>query len=752
MRSVATTDTLQSLKTGLQASKGGKRNPDVLRRLKKSLSRYLEADQITVIMQALMLGDEAHSGQQRNSGEPYIYHPIAVAGILADLQLDHECIAAAILHDTIEDTPVTFEQLEQQFGLTIANLVEGVTKLDKVKFRTRKEATAESFRKLLLAMVKDLRVILIKLADRLHNMRTLGAMQPASRRRIARETLEIYAPLADRLGLNNIRNELEDLGFSNLYPRRHKIISERVNAQHGHRRGHLKALHINIKKKLEALGVQADVNSRKKSPYSIYRKMVDKELSFSDVSDVFAIRIIVDDLQHCYVALGAVHQAYQPTHGRFKDYIALPKPNGYQSLHTVLTSGDGFTAEVQIRTREMNEVAEHGKASHWAYKYDPEMQKTGRMPGWFKNLFDPDTDEQDSEGFLESFKADLYPGQIFVFTPKGRIIDLRRGATALDFAYAIHTDVGNHAWSCKVDGRQVPLSYRLSSGETIVIDTRDEQNPKRDWLTVVSTSKARAAIRQYLRNLEQQDSIALGHRMLDKSLTAHGSSLEAVPAKRLSRYLRRHNLKRLEDLLIKLAQGFMLSDVAAIKLLPVSQRRASQRPDVPPEALEISGNEGNLVSFGTCCYPIPGDAITASVSRGEGIVLHRDVCPVGRFLLQRHAERSLEVAWAQTGTRMFRSMLRIYSVNSPGVLASITSDIGRMTTNIENFQHPSDEETSATLLFLLNVHDREHLAKVIQRLRHNSHVVKVDRLLVSASQNQEVLSSYTRNNMPLPDA
>ncbi len=707
-----------------------KREPDIVKQLRSQLETYLSEEQIEIIMRALDFGAHAHDGQRRKSGEPYIHHPIAVAGILAELNLDHECIAAAILHDTIEDTEVTRSQLTDEFGETIAHLVDGVTKLDKVKFRTRQEATAESFRKLLLAMVRDLRVILIKLADRLHNMRTLGSMSADSKRRIARETLDIYSPLAERLGMHQLRNELEELGFANLYPNRHKIIANRVRSLSGNRRGMLRSIRKALKKAMRDAEITCEVHGRQKSPYSVYRKMVGKELSFSEVSDVYAFRIVTESLSNCYVALGAAHKLYQPIPGKFKDYVALPKANGYQSLHSVVKTPEGFPIEIQIRTKQMNEIAEFGHASHWSYKYDPgNSEKQNRVRGWFSHLFDPDAQDTDSQGFMESIKADLFPDQIFVFTPQGRIIELQRGATVLDFAYAIHTDIGNQAHSCLVDRDPVPLSYQLSSGETVHIETTDEARPKPEWLGIVKTSKARAAIRQFLRNMQQEDSIELGHRLLDKALSAHGNALEDVPPRRMARYLRRRNLDSLEELLQKLATGDMLANVAAVKLLPLIQRREQNRPELPPEALSLTGSEGDNIHYANCCYPIPGDGIIGIAEAGRGIVVHRDICPTGQLMARRAAERCLTVTWAQAMTKQLRSMLKVYCVNGPGVLASVSASIGNVGANIEHIEQSSDETTSATLMFLVNVRDRDQLARVIQRLRHNHYVVKVMREL-----------------------
>ncbi len=709
-----------------------RREPKVLRELRGCLQQYLPQDQIELVDKAIQLGTQAHAGQFRKSGEPYIHHPIAVALLLAGLRLDHECICAAILHDTIEDTSISYAQLKREFNETIAYLVDGVTKLDQVKFRTRQEATAESFRKMILAMVNDLRVLLIKLADRLHNMRTLGAMTPAAKARIARETLEIYAPLAGRLGLQKFRDELEDLGFKHLHPRRYEVLSKRARSMYGDQRRQIRKHSQLLRRAMQTHGIHCDIKSRCKTPYSIYRKMVDKNLSLDEVTDIIALRVITNTLGKCYMALGAAHQIYQPIPGRFKDYIALPKSNGYQSLHTIVKTDDNTTLEIQIRTEEMNEVAEHGQAAHWAYKYEADQRdRTARVRGWFTHLFDPARDDTSSVQMLDSIKAELYPDQIFVFTPKGRIIDLRKGSTALDFAYAIHTEIGNHAWGCKVDNLTVPLSYELVSGETVDIETRANSKPKPQWLHIVNSSKARAAIRHSLRELDLTDSATLGHRMLEKALSAYHCSLEDVPKRRLQRYLRRHNLERIEDLLIKLAHGDMLANIAAAKLLPLLQRRDGEQAPDDQEAMTISGDEGTAMLFSNCCYPIPGDNIIAYVHTGSGIAIHRRECKLGQHLCQKHPERQISVAWAQAMTRSFHSLLRLYCINGSGVLASISQSIGRADTNIVHVEQPAGEENSATLMFLLSIRNRDHLARVIKRLHHNPYVVKIERELRS---------------------
>jgi RelA/SpoT family (p)ppGpp synthetase len=532
--------------------------PEPVLKLRDLLNTYLDPENVAIVLRAYDLGEAAHRGQTRITGEPYILHPVAVAQILANMRMDHVSIAAAILHDTIEDTALGWQDIEKGFGPEIADLVEGVTKLDKMKFRTRVEADAESFRKLMLAMSRDLRVIFIKLADRLHNMRTLGSMSQGSRRRIARETLDIYAPIADRLGMNSMKHELEDMGFTNLYPWRYRTINEHLEKMTGHRLEIVQNILEGLRKKMSDVGVPCRITGRKKSPYSIYKKMLAKDLSFSDVTVFFAFRIITQTESHCYLALGAVHSLYQPKPGRFKDFIALPKANGYQSLHTILNSPYGLPIEIQIRTEEMDIMASKGAAAHWQYKTDAGSSPATaevRAREWLMRLVDVQRHTGDSLEFLDHAKSDLFPDEIFVFTPKGKIIDLRQNATALDFAYAIHTDVGNHTARALVDNLEVPLSTRLANGQTVRIFTDPGVQPKPEWLEFAATARARTAIRHYLKSLRQEDTVALGLRLLEKALNARGSSIEAIPDDRWSRFLKENHFSRQEDLFHELALG-----------------------------------------------------------------------------------------------------------------------------------------------------------------------------------------------------
>lgn len=698
--------------------------PEVLS-LRDLLNTYLEPARVAIILRAFEVGANAHHGQQRKTGEPYILHPVEVAQILANMRMDHESITAAILHDTIEDTPLSKEEIAQQFGDEIADLVDGVTKLDQMKFRTRKEADAESFRKLMLAMSRDLRVIFIKLADRLHNMRTLGSMSLPSRRRIASETLSIYAPIADRLGMNSIKQELEDLGFANLYPWRYRTIKEHLSEITGHRQEIVTNIETALRKKMSEAGVPCRISGRERSPYSIYKKMFSKDLPFSEVTDFYAFRIITQTEAHAYLALGAVHGLYQPKPGRFKDFIALPKANGYQSLHTILNSPYGVPIEIQIRTEDMDIMAVKGAAAHWQYKSTESSTGSAQVRAreWLMQMVDAQRHTQDSLEFMDSARSDLFPDEIFVFTPKGKIIDLRRNATALDFAYTIHTDVGNHTREIMVDKVNVPLSTHLANGQTVNVITDPDVTPKPEWLQFVSTARARTAIRHYLKSLEQEDTVALGLRLLEKALNARGTSVEDIPKKRWKKYLGEIRLDSQEALFKDVALGSILASVAAGRLQPDSKREGDQVTD---EAISIAGSEGSAVSFGACCMPVPGDRIMAFVSADRGVVVHRGRCPNVREF-RKHPDRCVDVTWAPITKGVFPVGIRVVTRNVPGVLANISASIGEAGSNIEAIEQPETNPETATLMFELSVNDRDHMARVMRRLRRNPNVLKVNR-------------------------
>ena len=701
--------------------------PDPVLKLSELLKTYLDPEKVAVILQAYDVGSEAHDGQTRKTGEPYIWHPVAVAQILANMRMDHASVAAAILHDTIEDTLLTKIDIVRQFGEEIAELVDGVTKLDKMKFRTRIEADAESFRKLMLAMSRDLRVIFIKLADRLHNMRTLDSMTLQSRRRIARETLDIYAPIADRLGMNTMKHELEDMGFANLYPWRYRTITEHLDAMTGHREEIVANIMGVLGEKMNEASVPCRITGRQKSPYSIYKKMLAKDLSFSEVTDFYAFRIITETEAHCYLALGAVHSLYQPKPGCFKDFIALPKANGYQSLHTILNSPYGLPIEIQIRTEEMDIMASKGAAAHWQYKTGEVSNGSAevRAREWLMQLVEVQRHTGDSLEFLDHAKSDLFPDEIFVFTPKGKIIDLRQNATALDFAYAIHTDVGNHTANALVDKVEVPLSTRLANGQTVKIVTDPEVQPRPEWLEFVATARARTAIRHYLKSLRQEDTVALGLRLLEKALNARGSSVEAVTPQTWKYFLTQNHFSRQEDLFHDLALGSTLANFVAAKLAPEASLFTDEKEAA--EALTITGSEDSAVSFGACCQPVPGDKIMAFVSSDRGVVVHRVNCRNVREF-RKHPDRCVDVAWAPITKGLFPVAVRIIALNTPGVLANISTSIGEAGSNIETVAQPEANPEIATLLFTISVKDRTHMARVIRRLRRNSNVIRVNRI------------------------
>ena len=692
---------------------------------------YLAAPQIQRVLRAFEVGAEAHAGQTRKSGEPYITHPVAVAGILAELGMDAETIIAAILHDTLEDTALSRSALAGEFGETVAELVDGVTKLDKMRFGSRQEADAESFRKMLLAMARDLRVILIKLADRLHNMRTLGAKDSASRRRIARETLEIYAPIAQRLGMNAIKAELQDLGFRALHPDRYRVISERIRAALGNRREAMGKIESALSQRLGAEQLPARVVGRIKSAWSIYSKMRHEHKSFAQLMDVYGFRVVVDSALDCYKALGVVHGLYKPVDRRFKDFIAIPKANGYQSLHTVLLGPFGAPIEVQIRTAEMDSVAERGVAAHWAYKTDsgPANSAQARAREWLSSLADSQVNTASSAEFFENVKIDLFPDEVYLFTPRGDILALPRNATALDFAYAVHTDVGDHAVAARVDKKLLPLRTRLESGQLVEIITAPSAVPNPAWLESVVTGKARTAIRQYLKHLQHEDAVDFGHRMLDRALDARGSSLDAIPTEVLDRFLHEARLKRLEELLAEVALGNRMPDVVARHLLAL---RDGQSDDVTPgagmarEKIRITGAERGVLSFANCCHPLPGDAIIGHVSPGKGIVVHREECP-NVAELRKSPERYVDIEWDRDVQGDYRAELRIEVINRPGVLATIAAAIAAADSNIENVEYIERDLAAAALLFAIEVKNRKHLAEVIRRVRRTGVVSGVYR-------------------------
>jgi RelA/SpoT family (p)ppGpp synthetase len=696
------------------------------------LERYLGSEQIREVYRAYLFGAEAHEGQKRKSGEPYIYHPIAVALILAEMRMDHKCLMAALLHDVIEDTPHSKEKLIAVFDKEIADLVDGVSKLTKIDFKSRAEAQAASLRKMLLAMTKDIRVILIKLADRLHNMRTLGVMEPAKCRRVSRETLEIYAPIANRLGISSIRAELEELGFAHHWPWRHRILRQAVLRARGARKEMVANVETALRHRLRQEGIEGEVIGRQKHLYGIYRKMRDKHRSFSDVVDVFAFRVVVDRVDTCYRVLGQVHNLYKPVPGRFKDYIAIPKSNGYQSLHTVLFGPQGVPIEIQIRTGDMQRIAESGIAAHWMYKSrGDEGNPQALAADWLQNLLEMQRGSGDSVEFLEHVKVDLFPDEVYVFTPRGRILVLPGGATVVDFAYAIHSDVGNTCVAARIDRRLAPLRTALRSGQTVEIITAPGAVPNAAWLNFVVTGKARANIRAYLKNLQRKEAESLGQRLMTVELASYGITLDNLSQGRVDAYLAHSKLPNLSALLTEVGLGNRMPVLVARQLVAEdAEERESDSETGETERgqrLAIKGTEGMVVNYARCCRPIPGDEIAGLFSPGKGIVVHRQGCPnLGDF--HHHKDKWLDLDWSNDSSADFPTEIRVEVGNRRGALATIAAAIAALGSNIENVQSREKDGRTSTLDFLVSVHDRAHLAQIMRRLRQIPLVLRIARL------------------------
>ena len=707
---------------------GGRRTPG-LKELLATVEGYLPPEQVTRIREAAEFGASAHKGQKRLSGEPYIAHPVAAAAILAELHLDPDTIVAAILHDVIEDTPTPKNQLSERFGADVAELVDSVTKLDQIKFKSREEAQAESFRKMLLAMTRDLRVILVKLADRTHNMRTIEAMAAPRRRAIARETLEIYAPIAERLGLYNMKLELEDLGFKALYPRRYHILERALKKARGNQKEFLKKIEQQLKAALLKNDIAARVETREKHLYSIYKKMRRKRAMLSEIVDVYGLRIIVDKPDTCYRALGIVHSVYKPMPGRFKDYIAIPRVNGYQSLHTTLFGPNGVPIEAQIRTEDMDSVAESGIAAHWKYKTGGDtdsLPQQQRAREWLSNLVELQ-EGGSSEEFLESVKVDLFPDKVYVFTPKGTILRLPSGATVVDFAYAVHTDIGNRCVAAKVDRRLTPLRTVVRNGQTIEIITAKGAMPNPSWVNFVVTAKARSAIRHYLKSLRRTEAIALGQRLLSQALGEFRLSLEDVSPESQHSALGELGMKDLDELYEKIGLGERLAPLVASRLVPVSK---SDNGSGTPAPLAIAGTEGLLVTYARCCFPIPYDPIFAFLSAGRGVVIHRENC-VNVEDYRKHPEKWLPVSWQAAPDRMFSSEIRIYVVNRTGVLAAVAAAIASTDSSIDHVSIDEHDSDTSVLTFELKVRDRKHLARIVRVIHRMPDIVRVSRSIAA---------------------
>jgi GTP pyrophosphokinase len=692
------------------------------------LESYLSPDQIRDVYRAYLFGAEAHEGQKRRSGEPYIYHPVAVARILADMRMDHQCLMAAILHDVIEDTPTAKEQLAELFGQEIAELVDGVSKLTQINFRSHAEAQAENFRKMLLAMTRDIRVILIKLADRLHNMRTLGAMPPDKARRIARETLEIYAPIANRLGINNIRLELEDLGMAAYWPLRHRILSDALRRMRGNRKEMVNNIETAIRRRLRQEDLPGEVFGREKHVYSIYRKMRDKHVSLGELADVYAFRVVVDRVDSCYRVLGAVHNLYKPVPGKFKDYIAIPKANGYQSLHTVLFGPHSLPIEIQIRTEEMHRVAEEGIAAHWHYKTSGQTVTTDAAAEWLRNLLELQKGSGNSVEFLEHVKVDLFPDETYVFTPRGKILVLPKGATVVDFAYAVHSDVGNQCVAARVDRRLSPLRSQLRNGQTVEIITKPDAQPNPAWLDFVVTGKARAAIRGHLKRLERREAAALGQRLLERELEALGGRFDQLSEADVARVVAELRANSFESLLQEIGLGNRMAKLVARLLCSATESAEGAREQEPAGSLTIRGTEGMVVSFAKCCGAIPGDPIIANFSPGRGVVVHHQNCPnLGDF--RRQGQSWLDVQWADQVAGEFATAVRVDAGNQRGMLATLASAIAAEGSNIEDVRSEERDGLSSTLRFVIAVRDRKHLAQIMKRVKAIPAVLRITRVI-----------------------
>ncbi|AVH31855.1 bifunctional GTP diphosphokinase/guanosine-3',5'-bis pyrophosphate 3'-pyrophosphohydrolase [Vibrio fluvialis] len=697
--------------------------------LKDVAQEYLTEPQIEALRQSYVVARDAHEGQTRSSGEPYIIHPVAVARILAEMRLDLETLQAALLHDVIEDCDVTKEDLEAQFGHAVAELVDGVSKLDKLKFRDRKEAQAENFRKMVLAMVQDIRVILIKLSDRTHNMRTLGALRPDKKRRIARETLEIYAPLAHRLGIHNIKTELEELGFEALYPNRYRVLKEVVKAARGNRKEMIQRIHSEIEGRLQDVGLPARVVGREKNLFSIYNKMKTKEQRFHTIMDIYAFRVVVDSADTCYRVLGQVHSLYKPRPGRMKDYIAVPKANGYQSLHTSMVGPHGVPVEVQIRTEDMDQMADKGVAAHWSYKANGDRAGTTaqiKAQRWMQSLLELQQSAGNSFEFIENVKSDLFPDEIYVFTPKGRIVELPVGATAVDFAYAVHTDVGNTCVGARVDRTPYPLSKPLKNGQTVEIISAPGARPNAAWLNYVVTSRARTKIRQVLKTMRREESITLGRRLLNHALG--DLSLSDISADNIKHVLSDLKIASENDLLAAIGLGELMSIVIARRLLGDADEltETESKDGKPKKKLPIRGAEGILLTFANCCHPIPDDSIIAHVSPGRGLVVHRETCPNVRGY-QREPDKYMAVEWTRDYDQEFITELRVDMQNRQGALAELTNVISKTGSNIHGLSTEERDGRLYTVTVLLTTKDRVHLAGIMRKIRTMPNALKVRR-------------------------
>lgn len=697
------------------------------------IGEYMDQEQVREVYRAYLFGAQAHEGQHRVSGEPYIYHPIAVARILAEMHMDVKSITASILHDVLEDTPATRKLIETEFGEDVALLVDGVSKMMHIKFKNKIEQQAENIQKVLLAMAQDIRVIMIKLADRLHNMRTLGVLKPAKRRRIAQETLDIYIPIANRLGMNTIRHELEDLVFKAMFPMRFEVLQHAVNRASGHRKEMIDKINQALGTRLVELSIHAQVVSRKKHLFSVYNKMRLKNLPFNKVLDVYAFRVLVDSVDECYRVLGVVHNLFKPIPGRFKDYIAIPKSNGYQSLHTALYGPHGIPMEVQVRTREMDEFAESGIAAHWLYKSPNEkgaIDAHARARDWLTGILEMQQAAGNSLEFLENVKVDLFHDEVYVYTPDGDIVKLPRNATPVDFAYAVHTDIGNHTVAAKLDHSFAPLNTPLYSGQTVEIVTSPSSRPNAAWLNYVVTAKARSNIRNFLKSMQSDEAMSQGRRLLERCLKPLGMRLDDVPQSNIQLVLDEYGFEKISQLLEDVGMGNRPPSLVVRRLVPerVSDGDSEETREMKSQsALAIHGTEGMVVSYARCCRPIPGDQIIANLSKGRGMVIHRQGCK-NLDPLEKRTDKYIDVQWASDAQGEFSSDIRLEVENKPGVLARTATVLSEAGVDIENVEIEDRDGFSINLLYQIKVRDRLHLATLMRRLRRIPSVMRIVRL------------------------
>ena len=694
---------------------------------KKKISKYLNPYQVKKIEKSFNLACDAHKGQVRKSGEAYIHHPLSAASILADFQLDHESIMAAILHDVIEDTEIEKENLKKCFGVKVAELVDGVSKLDKLSFSTREEADAANLRKMILAMSQDIRVILIKLADRKHNLETIDALDNQKRKKIGKETLEIFAPIALRLGIHSLNKELEDLAFETVYPFRYATLRSMIQKTRGNRKELMEKIKNLIEKKLQDEGLNTSVVAREKHVYGLYKKMKLKEFKFSQINDLFGVRVISNTVDDCYRSLGIIHNLYTPVPGRFKDYIAIPKSNGYQSLHTSIIGPHGLPIEIQIRTKDMNILAESGIASHWFYKSKniPSLKNYTKEQQWITNLLSIQKDSGNPKDYLKSIKTDLHPGKVYVFTPKGNILDLPKRSTIIDYAYAVHTDLGNNYASSKVDDIPASPSTILKNGQRVEILVDKKFIPDPGWLNFVVTEKARHSIRAYLKSIKKNDAIALGKKLLDYSLKDFDIQLNDIPKKTLNIVLQEYSCETIDDLYAEIGLGNSIAKLVAMRIAPTDmplKETGASNTDI-----QIRGTEGLVVSYAKCCYPIPGDPILGHISQEKGVVVHRQKC---RSLnhMKKSSDETLDLSWADNVDDTFSASIKVEVENVRGVLAMISAQIAQNDSNIESVTYDDTKTTGHNIMvFVISINGVKELNKLIKKLKKNSNILNAER-------------------------